>query len=98
MTRSCTDVGVCQARRECDAGCDVFYTHVPVRGPSHAPQYPFAPGELDGPHYKQRNRKHLVRWLLICVGAFLCMCFISGLIDGYSACTKASTVKARVTT
>ena len=98
MTRSCTDVGVCQARRECDAGCDVFYTHVPVRGPSLAPQYQFAPGELDGPHYKPRNRKHLVRWLLICVCAFLCMCFISGLVDGFATYTKATQTKARVTT
>lgn len=98
MTRTCTDLGVCQNRCDSPEACDWHYIHAPVRGPSHAPQYPFAPSELDGPHYKQRNRKHLVRWLLICVGAFLCMCFISGLVDGFATYTKAMQTKARVTT
>jgi hypothetical protein len=76
MTRSCTDVGVCQARRECDAGCDVFYTHVPVRGPSLDPQYPFSPGTIEG--YKKRNAGHLVKWVVRVVAILLALAFFSG--------------------
>lgn len=60
--RSCTDLGVCQARRECDVGCDVFYTHVAVRGPSCAPQYPFAPGVIDAGRTRQERRRMARRW------------------------------------
>lgn len=88
MTRTCTQVGMCQHRHECDSGCDMFYTHVPVRGPSLAPQHPFAPGELDGPHYKQRNCKHLVRWLIKSMVIILSLALLSGVVRG---CIYAAT-------
>ena len=80
MTRSCTDIGVCQACRECDAGCDVFYTHVPVRGPSLDPQYPFSPGTIEG--YKKRNAGHLVKWVVRVVVFLLALAFFSGVARG----------------
>ena len=80
MTRSCTDVGVCQARSECDVGCDVFYTHVPVRGPSSDPQYPFSPGTIEG--YKKRNAGRLVKWLVRVVFILLALAFFSGVARG----------------
>ena len=80
MTRSCTDVGVCQARRECDAGCDVFYTHVPVHGPSFTPQYPFAPGVVES--YKPRQRKLLRKWMWRAVAVVCLVGFVSGFVRG----------------
>jgi hypothetical protein len=74
--RTCTEVGACEARNE----CDVCYTHVPVRGPSCAPQYPFAPGTVES--YKPRQRRMLLRWML---RAFVVVCivgFVSGFVRG----------------
>jgi hypothetical protein len=80
MTRTCTDLGVCQARRECDVGCDVFYTHVPVRGPSLNPQYPFTPGVVE--NYKPRQRRLLLRWMLRAIVVVCVVGFVSGFVRG----------------
>jgi hypothetical protein len=82
MPRTCSQAGTCLHRHGCDSSCDVFYTHVPVRGPSLAAQHPFAPGELDGPHYKQRNRKHLARWMVRAIVLVGVISFVSGFVRG----------------
>lgn len=56
----------------------------------------FAPGAVS--HYKARNAKHLVRWMLKCVVFVVCMSILAGAVRGCTQPQKPTAQQKKVTT